>query len=155
MFKYLLNICVFLSCTLVAEWQTVQEKVGNESFSIAFPETPTEKNQEGNFTLFAHEDAKALYILTASNPPLVQDPQKAIQTLIMFHATGPRKTLSSSVSKEGENTFLDIESVDTNSQIRTYEHYVFTPQNIWKLKTVYDNPEDHQHEKFIRSFELK
>lgn len=140
--------------TFAEEWVSRTGKVGNETFNVSFPTAASTKNDTQDMTLFAKDGDKALYILAVSNAPIVKNPTEVVGKFVKHHNTSPKKLLKHTVSQKGENTFLDIEAMNTKSQIKTKIRYVITPKNIWELKTAYDNLSDQQHDTFVNSFSL-
>lgn len=136
------------------DWNSQSGKVGDEIFSVAFPNRVEMKEKPGEISLFSREGDKALYILTRPEPAIVKDHNQAVNRLLNFHSFPPKTLVSKKVSKVGSKTILDLESMNMKTRVKSKVRFVITPKNVWELKTVFDNASEQEHAKFISSFNL-
>lgn len=148
-------ISLFLSgAAFAGEWTSHSGQIGNEVFSIKFPNQIETKEKPGEMTLYAREGSKALYILTTCNPALPKNPKEAVQKLLIRHSTYPKVVQAHKISTKRGNTVLDIDCLNKDTLVKTKIRYIITPENVWELKTVYDKFIDNEHEAFISTFNL-
>ena len=155
--RWLINFAIsatFISAVPIEAWVTEQGHVGREKFSVQFPESPQNKSSDRQITLYAHETG-AMYVVTAPNPALNHDDaDKAFAIFRKVNGEPPKQITHWVVYEKDGNHTMDLETYNTQTMHKTKVRYIATKNNIWQLKTVYEDDNEHQHDEFVNSFKL-
>lgn len=129
-------------------------QVGSHQYTVTFPAAAEPSHTDKNHTIVARDGNKAMYVLSTSKTHIQRNPSQTIQILMGVYNIPPKKILSYNGKKEGNYAILDMDTINEETRVRTKIRYIITSENVWQLKTVFDNPDEQNHEAFVQSFKL-
>lgn len=151
--KLLITFLIIFSSLIASDIKKGQ--VGGEKYTVTFPVKADEGHTDKNHTIVARDGNKAMYILSTSKTSITRPLPQTIQILMGVYNIPPKKILSHNGKKEGNYAILDMDTLNEKTLVRTKIRYIITSQNVWQLKTVFDNPEEQNHDEFIQSFKIE
>lgn len=134
-------------------WHIKQGIVGVENFQILFPTAPKMKHENGEMILYAHDGNNAMYMLKVFNPPQPNsDAGKAFAIFRGVIGQAPKSIVDWKTLIIDGNPVMDVETVNSETHVKAKYRYMITPNNVWEIKTVFDNASLHHNKEFTESF---